>query len=281
MSRAFPNFDPTWAMQLAEFCAQAYDEYVARSGAGPDVQGQVDYALAADYALDCACATYALGATAGDVHVWLARAAYNLAQVFRLRGTAAALPMVVVVDGETFEPAPPAGPDYSLTNSRRGLLAMYLALVAGDRDLVAGIAGLIGDPPSAGYIGPDSEVCTPEEQQLAYGVKALLLGQDAVAAFYAAGLGGARPSIRHQAAMVVALVGRDRDAFLAALRDALATHAVEASDRQNTHEPRRLMYLPGLGLAALAVGTGLVERGQLPAGDVHLPLALMESQDIE
>src|SRR5262245_14078541 len=133
---------------------------------------------------------------------------------------------------------------------------MYVALVAGDLDLAEQIAGLVGDPPDASYIGPNSEVCTPEEQQLTYTLKALLLGQDAVTAFYATGLGHAPPLIRHQAAAMNALICQDQNAFLDALHDLLEAHAAWASDERNAREPRRLMCLPGLGLSALALESG-------------------------
>lgn len=267
-----PHVDPAWAAQLAEFCASAYAEYAA---ADPASLGQVDHALAADYTLDCALVTYALGADPDDVRVWIKRAAFALAEVFRLRGTTPAFP-VTVVDEVGFRPAtPPDATDASLTNSRRGLLAMQVALIGGDPILVEQIAAMVGDPPDATYIGPDSEVCTPEEQRLAYALKAHVLGKHAVAIFYAAGLTVAQPPVRQQAAAIEALINRDPEAFLAVLGDLRAAHAAAASDPHNAREPRRLINLPALALAALATQSGVIDPDRVPADDPYLPRALL------
>jgi hypothetical protein len=55
----------------------------------------------------------------------------------------------------------------------------------------------------------------------------------------------------------------------------LAAHAEEASDKCNAHEPRFIMSLPGLGLSALAMSSGLVEQDQLPQEDFYLPFDII------
>jgi hypothetical protein len=261
--KAPEHFDARWAAELADFCASSYAEYAAME---PGTATQVDAALAADTALDCACVLHPLGAPPHDVRIWIARAAYALGEVFRLRGTSAAVPTVVVTEEGAAQVAAPGGPDYSLTNSRRGLLAMYTALAAGDSELAERTAGLVGDPPGASYLGPDSVVCTPDEQQLAYALKALLLGQIAVAAFQAAVPDSAPPAIRHQATAMQAMVGQNPQLFLDALDALLVTHSLEAADIRHQREPRYFLSLPALGLAALATTSGLVAEPQLPIG---------------
>lgn len=269
---ARPHVDRAWAAQLAEFCAEAYAEYAA---ADPASLGQVDHVFAADYALDCALVTYALDADPNDVWTWIKRAAFALGETFRLRGTTPAFPATIVDDSGPRSVAPPGAQDASLTNSRRGLLAMQVALIAGDHHLVEQITAMVGDPPNATYIGPDSEVCTPEEQGLAYALKAQLLGRQAVAFFYAAGLTAAQPPVRQQALAIKALIDRDAGAFLVALGDLLAAHTAAASDPLNAREPRCLINLPALALAVLAIRSGVIDPDRLPTEDPYLPRALL------
>lgn len=265
-----PYVDPAWAAQLAEFCAGAYAEYAATE---PASLGQVDHVFAAGYALDCALVTFALGADPNDVRTWIKRAAFALGEVFQLRATTPAFPVTIVNGPRSV--APSGAVDASLTNSRRGLLAMQVALISGDTYLVEQIAAMVGDPPDATYIGPDSEVCTPEEQGLAYALKAHLLGQHAVAFFYTAGLAAARPPVRQQAVIIEALIDRDAGTFVAALGDLLAAHAAVASDPHNAREPRCLINLPALALAALAIQSGVIYPDRVAADDPYLPRALL------
>jgi hypothetical protein len=67
-------------------------------------------------------------------------------------------------------------PDTSSTNSKDTMRPLCAALVAGKRETALYIAELLADAPDAGYIGPDSEVCTPDEQRIAYSFKYLILG---------------------------------------------------------------------------------------------------------
>ncbi len=255
---ARPPVDTSWAEQLAVFCAESYGEYVASD---PAELGQINHVFAADYALDCALVTNALGADSDDVRVWIKRAAFALAQVFRLRGTSPAFTVAVDDEGAITQPEQP---DASLTNSRRGLLAMQLALIAGDPSLVEQVAAMVGDPPDASYIGPDSVVCTTEEQELAYAMKAFLLGKTAVAYFHTTSLGGASSPIRQQAAAIDALIDGNQAAFLSALDELLAAHTEAARARSHAHEPRFLLAISALALAALASRSGLVDQSRLP-----------------
>ncbi|MDQ4136265.1 MAG: Imm49 family immunity protein [Pseudomonadota bacterium] len=267
-----PQVDQAWAAQVAEFCAEAYAEYAA---ADPATLGQVDHVFAADYALDCAAVTHALGAGPNDVRTWIKRAAFVLGEVFRLGGTTPAFPATIVDEDGPRSFAPPGARDASLTNSRRGLLAMQVALIAGDHHLVERIAATVGDPPNATYIGPDSEVCTPEEQGLAYALKAYLLGRQAVAFFYTAGLTAAPPTVRQQALAIEALMGHEAGAFLAALDGLLSAHAATAGNPLNAREPRCLINLPALALAVLAIQSGVIDPDQVPTDDPYLPRTLL------
>jgi anti-sigma factor RsiW len=77
-----------------------------------------------------------------------------------------------------------------------------------------------------------------------------------------------------QAASLYALIDQDRDAFLAALDRLLDAHAAEAANPEAAHEPRRLICLPALTLARLAIDAGLVTSEQLPVS-IYIPLEVL------
>ncbi len=265
------SFDPVWGAHAAEFSAGAYSEYLALE---PASRRPLDHALGVDYALTCAVTTFALGADPDDARVWIKRAAFAFGELFRSRGTVA-VSRTQVTSGNGFLHAMPPHVIGALTNSRLGLLAMEVALIAGDPTLTEQIAEMVGDPADAAYIGPDSEICTPDEQSLAYALKAHLLGQHAVAVFYAAGVHNAPMSIHQQAAAVIALVRQDPEAFVDALRGLLTAHAAAASEAKRAPVPRYLMSLPALGLASLGTESGLLGRDRLPKDNAYLPLAMI------
>jgi hypothetical protein len=267
-----PHVDPAGAAQLAEFCAGAYAEYAA---ADPTSLVQVAHVFAADYTLYCALVSYALGADPKDVRAWIKRAAFASGEVFRLRAATPAFPVTVIEGNEPRSVSVPCAADASLTNSRRGLLAMQVALIAEDSYLVQQIATMVGDPPDAAYIGPSSEICTPEEQGLAYSLKAYLLGQYALAFSCAADVTAAQPLIRQEAVAIEALINRDTGAFVAALSDLLTVHAAAASDPRSAREPRCLINLPALALTALAIQSALLDPDRVTADDPYLPRALL------
>lgn len=271
----YPNFDEAWAVQLAEFCANAYAEFLTI----PESEvTQVDLVLTADPALDCACVTYALGADLEDVRIWIARAAHLLGQAFALRGTTPHLPLGRKDIWGNLTDITPPGPDQSLTNSRRGLLAMHTALAAGDLARAERTASLVGDPPDAAYIGPDSVVCTPPEQQLAYALREILLGREVSAVFYVGGIQEDDPPlIRHQATSVYALINRDVTAFTNALDRLLAAHAFEAAEPAAAREPRRFLCLPAVAVAALATERTLIDAKHLPDQSIYFPRDLIEA----
>ena len=152
---------------------------------------------------------------------------------------------------------------------------MQTALVAGDREQAEGTAELVGDPPDASYIGPDSVVCTPDEQAVAYAVKALLLEQTAIAVYHIGGVSTtAPPLIGEQAVALYALIDGDRAALLGALDRLLDAHAAEAVEPEAAREPRRFMSLPALTLVRLAIDAGLVTRTDVPAS-IYLPVDVL------
>jgi len=261
------ELDTRWAAEVAEFCAESYAQYAAMA---PGTASQVDSVLAAECALDCASVLHALGAPAHDVHLWIVRAASALTEVFRLRGTTPAIPVVGIRDAGTRELSVPAEPDQSLTNSRRGLVAMYAALVTGDPELVKLTASLVGDSPDA-----SSSACSRDEQRLAHAVNALVVGDAEVAQSRAAAVDSDADTIRAQAAAVQAIAARSSRSFIDALGALLEAHRAEAVDPRHRREPRYLLSLPGLALATLATGSEVARKRQLPVGYAYFPVELV------
>jgi hypothetical protein len=248
---------------------------------------QISYSLAVSNSEGIGMYKYALGAPLDEVGDYLAEAAHWMERVFELRGTSPLFPVTVV----TLDPnSPPGKPrelsrkplhspgekDYSLTNSASGLQGMYLALIVGDLARAWHLAEMVWDPPNADYIGPDSEVCTPDQQHLAYAVKQVILGDDQ-AALSEIGLISpkAQLEIKIQATMARAIVAGQDKVFLDNLDDLLAWHRKMALRKANLNDPDFFLSIAGLGLCALALQRGVVQREQLPQDNVYLPVELI------
>jgi hypothetical protein len=249
--------DCTWAKELAEFLrAQLKD-----APAPQDVEGQIQAALLAGYCRDLGLLRYAEGAGLDDVRRLLRASAECTLAVFRLRD------------------ADPDSADLSLTNSRRGLHAMELALSCGASDVAGALAPLIWDPPGASYLGPDSVVCTPEDQRLAYALRDILLhrvekgGEE---------LHALKPADRGQeirASLLTALTGGDETRFSQALAESHAFHLkrVEMDQIMNGDGLKDLDDLLDVPtLAYLSLGISRMAGLGLPAQDAYLPVELTE-----
>jgi hypothetical protein len=141
---------------------------------------------------------------------------------------------------------------------------------------------MIWDPPDANYIGPKSEICTPDQQHLAYAVKHLLLA-DPDACLKELTLVNPRTAtvdVQRQAEMVQAIALKQPDVFLRSLEALLEWHEKTAARRiKQKHADYADFFLsiPGLGLVALALHSGLVQREHVPSNSVYLPLDLIQS----
>ena len=65
--------------------------------------------------------------------------------------------------------------DYSVANSNDGLIGIYLGFLLNNFYGAGDLALRIGDPPEAPYIHPKSEVCNPDQQAIAYAIRALYM----------------------------------------------------------------------------------------------------------
>ncbi|HWS90094.1 MAG TPA: hypothetical protein VN282_24205 [Pyrinomonadaceae bacterium] len=289
--------DPRWGARMADYNDAARRE-IAREAEGGSAT-QLDYAMLADHCLDLGLFRYALGAPLGEVREALGEAARFYLKVFELRGTqpafdatlvtldARAAPLPAAYEPEEWEAAetsdesderrralhPPGAVDYSLTNSKKGMLAACAALAAGDVQTARAVAALVEDPPGASYLGEGSVVCTFDEQRLAYAFKSLLTGAEGAAGLELSAAASAAQ--RHEAEMILALAGGDSRLFLEGLAGLLREHGRDATAPEAFRVPETYLSLHGLGLAACALRAGLIEPGQLPADDVYLPRELL------
>jgi hypothetical protein len=204
---------------------------------------------------------FALGYPAEKVRQSFAEAATAALEVFHLRGT-----MECRVDQ-------PGTKDYSLTNSRDCLKAICMAVIAGKYTLAQQLAELMKDPPKATYVGPDSEVCTANQQSLAYAVKHLFQNnlKDVDKELRRISNRKGEQQVAAMAKMVRGLAQKSDATFNEGLLELLFYHrkGVRRADG-----PQRFFSLEGVGLSALALRGGLVSKSGLPQND-YLPLELL------
>jgi hypothetical protein len=236
--------------------------------------------------------SYAMGYPMERVREAFTRAAQAYVRVFELRGTEGVFPVTVVQLDPSKDPGdparvidmrplhPPGSKDHSLTNSREGLKAVYVALAAGQYGLAERLAALLWDPPDARWLKPKSVICTPNEQHLAYAVQKLFVADRAAAESELAKINIRRKDevpLRFQSTMVRGLAAERPDLFRQGLDELLSWHGAEASLERNRYEKLFYLCLPGAGLSALALRRGLVSPSQLPHDNVYLPLELVST----
>ena len=172
-----------------------------------------------------------------------------------------------------FRDADPEEADASLTNSRRGLQTMELALACALRILARTLAYLVWDRRNASYLGPGSVVCTPEEQHLAYALRDALTDQGA-----GKGLQELRafvpltPEQDRRASLLTFFWNDDVAAFSGNLSNLHALHLARVENRVSLNKLDDLMDVPTLAYAAL--GATRFFDLNLPPADPFLPLEL-------
>jgi hypothetical protein len=242
---------------------------------------QIEYVMLAEDCKDIGMLKYGLGYPFGETRAAFAEAGKAYLRVFELRGTQTALEVAVVTDQDSKPWHAPGAIDDSLTNSRRGLEAMYVAMVTGDEALARQIAAHVWDPPGASYIGPESRVCTPEDQQLSRAVKALLLDRRSSALSQPYVGRPVTSSAKAQAEVIDTLMAGLKTGFIDRLADLLEWHRGQIADAANQKDVELLFSVPGLALCRQALGRGLIELSELPQSDVLLPLVLLDDDAVE
>ena len=234
------------------------EEFLRARTADPS---QRDFATVYSNAEYVAFYEFALGYPAEKVRQTFAEAATAALEMFYLRGT-----MECRVDQ-------PGTEDYSMTNSRDCLKAICMASIAGKYTLVQQLAERMRDPPKATYIGPNSEVCTSNQQSLAYAVKHLIQNnlESVDTELRRISNRKGEQQVAATAKMVRGMAQKSDALFNEGLLELLFFHrkGVRRED-----DPQRYFSLAGLGLSALALRDGLVSKSGLPQDD-YLPLELL------
>lgn len=276
--------DLDWGWETLEFLEQERRRYAATLSAASS--SQVEYALHGDTCTDVGFLHFALGSPLHRARSAFHDAACSYLKVFELRGTQPGFPATVVtLEPDEDKPAvskvverrplhPPDAADHSLTNSRRGFEAMCLALITEGLSLARQIAVLVGDPEDATYIGENSPVCTPDQQRLAYGLKALLLGNVEQSLVQLGQIRHSDRFVSHQARLFEAVASANAKRASAMLNSLLHAHRQRALLPENLKQP--YFYLSLAGLAACIVTEGVPGRKDLPTDNALLPLALLD-----
>jgi hypothetical protein len=213
-------------------------------------------------------------------------------KVFGLRGTEDPFPVTVLTVDPQYPPGdpravvderplhPPGTKDYSVTNSKRNLYGVCIAMTAGDWQTATRLASLAWDPPDASYLGPRSEMCRPHDQHLAYAVKHLLADHvdECMAELSRVRTRPQDVRPREVANLIRALATDDPVLFYDAIRDLLDWHERWDPDRNSSYEMssvEKFICIWGTGLSAWALQRRLLPIEDLPQGNVYLPLELI------
>jgi hypothetical protein len=250
------------------FAAGRLQSFVeARAKAEDSLRANASKSPQASYAaiyLDCryiAFYEFGLGYPVEKIRQSCAEAAHAALHVFELRGT-----MECRVDR-------PGTKDYSLTNSHDCFETICMAMIAGEYELADKLAELMADPPDAEYIGPRSEVCTNNQQHLAYAVKHLFrndpdgIDQELRRIWTRKG----EQQVGAVGKMVRGLAEKNDTLFGEGLLELLFFHRKAARLEDG---PQRFFSLAAVGLSVLAVQRGLLRKADLPPDDC-LPLELI------
>lgn len=250
------SVDATWADPLEAFLRKQ----IADGPAPAAVESQVEAFFHAGYFRHLGLLRYALGAPLEEVRRHFRLSSEFSLAVYRFRDRAG---------GESAD-APAV--DASLTNSRDGLAALELALACGARELATTLAPLIEDPPGARFPSAGSEVCTPDDQAVAYALRDFLLNRPPVPnaldpSTFAPKRAASLDALR-------ALSHDDRVAFLSALETLHSEHLEALAVPRPVPDIESLIDIPTLALAALSAGR-YPELARL--ADPRLPFGLFGS----
>ena len=252
----FANITATLGTDSMALRQQHINELLARITEHPNRQGNYFF-LAGAYEV-MALEAYALGHEIGDVSQMFRDAVEARLRVLQLRGTS---------QYTSIKPARKSGDppvttvhtDFGTGCSWDAFESACLAHMVGSRGVAEDIARLIWDPPDADYVGRRSEICTPEQQKIAYAIRDL--GTTAYADSRSqlkriSELWRVRrfpKQVAYQAGLLHAIGEGNGTEFLKQLSSILAWHEQMAEREDHRFERRRFLCLPGLGLGALAL----------------------------
>ena len=218
----------------------------------------------------------------------LACAAHACLGVFERRGTEPPFPVLEVTIDNRFpkedprhavqkQRHPPDAKDHSVTNSRANFKGVCEAMASGELALASQLASLAWDPPDVNWISMRSEICTPNDQHLAYAIKHFFADDFSnMQSCLNKMRTGPRKDIQlaYVAGMLEAIVARNDLQFREWLGDLLDWHERHANSKQGVIDSE--LCLSGLAFSALAVKRGILPISELPQCNVYLPIDLIE-----
>lgn len=253
------------------------ERFLENEKIGAHKSPQVSYARAYSMYEDLACYRYALGFPFPEIRELVHKALTWLERVFELRGTTLG-PLVTNIDSEGNRSVEPRKPAYEFTNSADGLKGMYLAVIIGGIDRAVPLAQMVYDPPNADYIGTDSDICTLDQQHLAYSVRNLILNDElSIAPQLDLISPECKSDIAFQSTMIQAILDKQPAIFKNALNDLLNWHRKAAMQKLNRDFPEYFFCRPALALCVIGIEKDLIKKHELP-NNMYLPLDLLEGK---
>lgn len=169
--------------------------------------------------------------------------------------------------------------DYSMTNSNDNRLATHLALICNDLSLATDISSRAWDPDNS-YVHPKSQVCTNNEQHLAYALKDLLRNDTDEAFGELKRLSfRIRPDHKFEYQLLRAIIFTESETFGEILAEYLQWHKAYRKRKSNSHIIYHMACLPAVALSRLALVRNLVRMDELPLTNLSMQLLSNIPQD--
>ena len=266
INRSAPRLDYinlTWATELMRFHQEEMQEIIHEL---KEEKTQIRcYMLAEEYK-NLGLFNYALGYSLDKVRLYFTEAVSAYIENLSLREERK--------DKENTHGAASEYFDYSIGNSKSSLLMLYIALIVNNFSAARHIAELIWDPPNADYIGNDSEICTPNEQRVAYTVKYILLDNKQEASTLLSKI-DLNDHLECQVNILNSLINENEKDFVDKLNKLVLFHEKWASEIDSRKVPDSFLNIPGLGICAYAISKHIVSSENISISDIHLPLNIL------
>lgn len=160
--------------------------------------------------------------------------------------------------------------DFSLRNTHSTVRALCAGLARNEATVAVELGQLLDDPPDAPYVGPKSEVCTPDQQQLAYAIKHLVLGEQAAAQDRLKYLRPAHAGNAARGDLVDAVLRHDADGVVSSVERLVRW--CDEHRRKDKEDWDRWLEVIGLGLVAYAQDQQILTGAHRLPSSPYLPL---------
>jgi hypothetical protein len=275
-------------MVLGNFAAEIR-EYSGLMASDTTKMTERRYSALADAYEGSALLSYAIGKPLEEVRDLIVQSVSAYERVLGLRGTDPPIPGVVVTLDPKYpwhdprhvntEPMhPPGFRDSGLGYSRRTYRATCFAFIAGERDAGRRLARQIWDQPDAPYLGNHKyAVCTKNDQRLAYAMREFFAANEEDAVKLVAMIGPTRGEpndVVDEAAIWKAVLNKSETAFRNGLENLLSWHKQKTASEPNW-KLEYFISVEGLGLSAIALERGVIQKEALPKDNQFLPTGLL------